>query len=76
MSPIYEVLVGNVGSVYRGESRVRAFNEFDAYLEMSLEGRGRAAYEAVTMMCDGEPIMEYIPSNTSSESEENESENS
>lgn len=57
--PEYEVIVGNIGCVYRGADRSDAFNHYNAYVDLSVDGVGRAAGEPVTLMEDGEPIKEY-----------------
>lgn len=55
----YEVIVGNIGVVYRGTDRSDAFHRYNAYVEMSIDEVGRAAGEPVTLMEDGEPIKEH-----------------
>ncbi len=55
----YEVIVGNIGLVYDGMSKNRAEDTFDAYTTDSCLGIGRAAYETVTLMRDGEIIQEF-----------------
>jgi hypothetical protein len=35
--PTYEVIVGNVGSVYRGRSRVKATATYESYVTISQE---------------------------------------
>ena len=58
----YEVIVGNIGTVYSGPSRRFARTTFDDYAIQSCEGYGRAADESVTMTEDGEPILEHFGS--------------
>ena len=55
----YEVVVGNVGTVYSGLDLARANSAFRVYMVDSQEGCGRAAYETVTLICDGEVVREY-----------------
>lgn len=55
----YEVIVGNIGVVYSGSSRDEAYHQFHAYVELSVDGVGRAAFEDVTLFLDGEPIKEH-----------------
>ena len=57
----WEVLVGNVGSVYVGDDEAEARRKFDVYVESSKSGVGRAGDEPVTLMCDGEPVIEHFP---------------
>jgi hypothetical protein len=54
----YEVIVGNIGSVYSGNSLKEANRKFSTYVRQSRQGTGRAAGEDVTMMRDGEPFKE------------------
>lgn len=54
----YEVIVGNIGTVYSGTDRNAADAKFEAYVELASSGMGRAAGETVTMMRDGEIYME------------------
>ena len=58
--PFYEVIVGNIGYVYQGESSQKAEEVHDEYVKQSSEGYGRAAWEDVTTCEDGEPIREYF----------------
>ena len=55
----YQVIVGNVGTVYDGTSNSDAIMTWIAYCDMSREGRGRAAGETVTILKDGEIANEY-----------------
>lgn len=55
----YEVIVGNIGSVYYGDDKEVAERKFDAYMAASQSGYGRAGNEPVTMMRDGEIYQEY-----------------
>jgi hypothetical protein len=57
----YEVIVGNVGSVYSGNSLKEALQTYKTYREQSESGLGRAGNEPVTLMVDGEPWREHIP---------------
>lgn len=65
---MYEVIVGNIGTVYSGPSRGLARATFDDYANQSCAGYGpcaeygRAADESVTMTEDGEPILEHFGS--------------
>ena len=57
----YEVIVGNIGSVYRGSDNAEALSVFEEYSSQSRQGYGRASGEPVTLMADGEPKEEYDP---------------
>jgi hypothetical protein len=58
--PTYEVTVGNVGSVYRGRSRVKALATYESYVEISKEHDGARCYgEDVTLFVDGELEAEH-----------------
>ncbi len=53
----FEVIVGNVGTVYSGYSRQEAERKYDTYAAISRSGVGRAGNEEVTLMVDGEPSL-------------------
>jgi len=58
---IYEVIVGNVGSVYRGSSTRLAWENFHHYVEQSKTNPGNRCYgEPVTIFADNEIYREYI----------------
>ncbi len=58
--PVYEVIVGNVGSVYQGKSRVKALATYVAYVVISKEHDGARCYgEDVTLLVDGEIDREH-----------------
>ncbi len=46
----YEVIVGNVGSVYRGSNFKAANGHYKEYVKQSKRGLGRAGGESVTML--------------------------
>ncbi len=53
--PTYEVIVGNVGSLYHGRSRTTALATYESYVEISKEHVGARCYgEDVTLLVDGE----------------------
>lgn len=56
----YEVICGNIGSVYSGNNPVEARRVYGIYKNHSITCYGRAAGETVTMMKDSEPELEYI----------------
>ena len=57
--PQFEVIVGNVGSVYRGTDGAEARKTYDEYVAWSQTDRGRAGGEDVTLFRDGEILREY-----------------
>lgn len=57
----YQVLVGNIGITYDGDSKKEAMKIYDEYVKQSKTNKGRAGGEDVIVMCDDEPIKEYIP---------------
>lgn len=57
----YRVIVGNIGTVYDGESLKDAERAFKEYKEQSRTGYGRASYEEVTMLAGDETKQEFRP---------------
>ena len=57
----YEVVVGNIGTVYFGECKREAFRKYREYVENSLAGYGRGGNEIVTLFQDREIIKEHFP---------------
>lgn len=57
----YQVIVGNIGTVHTGNNPVLARKDFGKYKRQSRDGYGRAAYEVVTLLCDGEIEAEFRP---------------
>ncbi len=58
--PVYEVIVGNVGSVYQGKSRVKALATYVAYVVINQEHDGARCYgEDVTLLIDGKIDREH-----------------
>lgn len=49
MSDTYRVVVGNIGTVYSGDSWVEARDTWREYVRQSLDGEGRAAGEEITL---------------------------
>jgi hypothetical protein len=49
----WQVVVGNVGTVYEGTEAAQASGAFWDYRDLSVRGVGRAAGESVTMIRDG-----------------------
>lgn len=57
----YQVVVGNVGTVYSGHSLTNAESHFVLYMSLSDNGAGTQSYgENVTVLKNGEPIKEYV----------------
>lgn len=55
----YEVIVGNIGTVHRGNNLMVACAKFQSHKKDSKANYGRAAGEPVTLMDRGEPKLEY-----------------
>lgn len=56
----YEVIVGNIGTVYSGNSKTEAERHYREYVSQSKTGRGRAGGESVALMCEGEILKEHL----------------
>jgi len=56
----YEVVVGNIGTVYDGNNPVEARKDYGEYVKQSKNGYGRAAGESVTIFKDGDVHLEHI----------------
>lgn len=56
----FQVIVGNIGTVYSGNNYMQAECKFSRYVKLSKANVGRAAGEPVTLMHNGEPRREYI----------------
>lgn len=54
-----EIIVGNIGCVYRGGNPAEANAVWGDYVNQSRRGVGRAAGESVTYLIDGEPEREH-----------------
>lgn len=67
MNPIFEIVVGNIGSVYSGNNFMQARSTYTQYVELSRNGHGRASGEAVTFFHNGEVRMEFPGVNASAE---------
>jgi hypothetical protein len=57
---MYEVIVGNIGTVYRGGDVEEATALYVDYTDQSEMKSGRASGEDIVLMGDGEIILEYI----------------
>lgn len=62
MSDKYTVVVGNIGTVYSGNSARTARKTFNEYIDQSINRYGRASGEPVYLFSDGELDEEYEPS--------------
>jgi len=58
---IYEVVVGNIGSVISTGDVVKARKTFSEYIGISKSQSGRGSRESVTLLKNGEPVSEYHP---------------
>jgi hypothetical protein len=65
ISDAFEVVVGNIGTVYSGTNLSEATTHFDEFVEQSKLGNCRASGEDVTLMKNGEPMREYSGTQTS-----------
>ena len=59
MTEAYEVIVGNIGTVYSGDDMAEAKSTYESYVADSKADYGRAGGEDVTLMVDGEPDSDY-----------------
>jgi hypothetical protein len=58
----HEIIVGNVGTVYDGDSAGQASKTYREYVQMSKDDCGRVAGESVTWTKDGDIYKEYVGS--------------
>lgn len=52
----YEVIVGNIGTVYEGPLFKQALKDYGEYKRQSKAYYGRAAGESVMLIKDGQPL--------------------
>lgn len=57
---MFQVIVGNIGTVYTGNSYTQAMAKFTAYVKQSISGTGRASGESVIVLHNGEPQHEHL----------------
>jgi hypothetical protein len=57
---MFDVIVGNIGTVYSGTSKRMAMQEYRAYTRKSKAGLGRAGNEDVTVFFEGDILDEFI----------------
>ena len=55
----FQVIVGNIGTVYDGDDYNEAMKNYNEYSEQSKQQYGRAAGEPVTLWIEGEPALEF-----------------
>lgn len=60
----FEVIVGNIGTVYHGTNRMEAHINYNRAVGRSKRNEGRGGNEPVTLMCDSEPVKEHFPPQT------------
>jgi hypothetical protein len=65
----YQVIVGNIGTVYDGPEKQTAQWEYEAFIAGSESGVGRCGGEDVTLMKDGDIEAEFYGTITRSESD-------
>lgn len=58
---VYQVIVGNLGTVHETENERDALFCARTYVDRSKGGHGRCAGEPVTVLKDGELVAEYQP---------------
>lgn len=56
----YQVIVGNIGTVYQGDDEVMAMQNYNTYVEKSKSRYGTAADESVVFLENGEIRVEYM----------------
>jgi hypothetical protein len=66
--PEWQVIVGNIGTVYAGRAEMDARENFRVYIEQSTTRWTRAAGENVVLMKDGEIVEEHEGSGEDRES--------
>jgi len=59
----YQVVVGNLGTVYDGDNSFAAEKNFQEYVKISNNDYGRVSNEPVTLFVDGEPEAEFDGNN-------------
>ena len=57
--PIFEVIVGNIGTVYSGNNYMQAVSKYSAYVKLALSITGRASGESVVLMKHGDILREH-----------------
>ena len=60
---MYEIIVSNVGTVYKGDDEKEANKTYDEYEKLSRASVGRFRGEIVRFVMQGETSREYLPLN-------------
>ena len=60
----YDLVVGNVGTVYTGTNGFEAIRDYNEYVRLSKDNYGRVGGEDVTLFKNGEPYKEYYSRNS------------
>ena len=60
----YLLIVGNIGTVYRGTNGFEAMKQYGQYVALSKAPHGRASGENVTLFCDDEIKREFVGANS------------
>lgn len=55
----FEVVVGNVGTIYSGENACAAHGTYRDAMILSASKQGRASGESITLLQDGEVVKKY-----------------
>jgi hypothetical protein len=63
----FEVIVGNIGTVYSGNNYMQACMKFQEYKSLSMKGVGRASNEPVTIIQGNNIKREHLPPTTEDE---------
>jgi len=58
----YQVIVGNIGTTYAGNSKVIAFETYKEYVQQSQTRGMRASGETVVLLVNGEVEKEFVGS--------------
>lgn len=58
---LWELVVGNVGTVLSTKNGAFAMREYGEYKQISIKGIGRAGNEEVTLFRDGDIYWEHTP---------------
>jgi hypothetical protein len=64
MTDHYELIVGNVGVVYRGNDGIHARNLWAEYVHYSQQDRGRVAGEPITLLKNDNILWDFMPTQT------------
>ena len=58
----YQVIVGNIGTTYTGDSKAIAFETYKEYVQQSQTRGMRASGETVVLLVNGEVEKEFVGS--------------